>query len=116
MKRKWITKDGKKLWIKDMSDNHLLNSMKLCQRYAFATDLQKGIDLLKYLSQPPISDAVEDSLESSMMEPWYHCLPSVYFSLLHYARKRKFWNKKLETQFNPEEDDPYFPCFKPYWI
>ena len=34
MKRKWKTKDGRKLWIKDMDNNHLLNTLRFLERGA----------------------------------------------------------------------------------
>jgi len=117
MKRKWTKKDGTKTWIKDMDDDHLLNSMKLCHRFAWNEWNTAQWELAR-ASMSIMSDNAMDCIDREMMRGWWEYLPYSYWDLLRYARKRKFWDSKLEKKFTVDGclGIPQFNHMSPYWV
>ena len=113
--RKWKMRNRQKIWIKDMSDNHLLNTMKMLHRNACRECDYNGrvaLDALNHLQ----GEYAILSMENELSRDWWEFLPSIYNSLLSHARKREFWNKELEEMFNLKSDDLYFYDISPYWV
>lgn len=101
MKRKWTKKDGTKILIRDMDNEHLLNSIKMLKR--FAIHIQRQVELF-YMRRPqPTGEAAQDcfdrEFDNVMKRDWDDYVPDIYWSLLEYAKKRSFWNGKLEKEF-----------------
>ncbi len=114
--RKWKMKNGQKIWIKDMEDSHLLNTLKLLQRNAWAVESYNSKVALLALQSLQGEQAIY-SMENELNRDWWEFLPSIYNSLIAYAKKRKFWNKELEQEFNVERE--WGQCFSnisPYWV
>ena len=98
-KRKWTMRDGTRIWIKDMDDSHLLNTLRMLQRNAHYLRDQteyEGFKMLNFLQ----GEMAIESVEQELRKDWTDYLPDIYDDLLRYARKRGFWDKERETEFN----------------
>lgn len=74
----WKTNSGKKIRICDMEDSHLLNAIKLMQRFGRASALQNWESLESYLCTDPPSGATQTaeselSLFEAMLFGTFEC-------------------------------------------
>lgn len=89
----WMTKDGKKIKISDMSDGHLINSVRLLQRTVGKMRLGhqlSGFSILNFVNGEMAEMAIENALQQEMEmddEEWleYH---TSYEELIEEAKKR----------------------------
>ena len=89
----WMTKDGKKIKISDMSDGHLINSVRLLQRTVGKMRLGhqlSGFSMLNFVNGEMAEMAIENALQQEMEmddEEWleYH---THYEELIEEAKKR----------------------------
>jgi hypothetical protein len=89
--KKWKMKDGTKVRIKDMTDSHLLNTLKLLKRYGQA---KYNYDLAAVLSCPGFQGeqaqiAFEDAENEILNErDWESYMPPIFEDLTAEAIRR----------------------------
>jgi len=90
MKLKWTTKEGKKMWIKDMSDSHILNCLKMLKK--FAENEYSYAERAIFSYPQPHGDGAQMELERAEMQimnsTWEDFVPEEYYALLKEAKKR----------------------------
>ncbi len=92
--RLWTCKDGRKIRIKDMTNSHLLNTIKMLERvgakqlslsissaYSFAADLQG--EMASYFAEQDI-----DRMEATSIEKFVNDEYPIYEHLVLEAQKR----------------------------
>lgn len=90
---KWKTKEGKVMDVKEMDDNHLINSIRLVKRsvakYRDAA-VSSALDMAGMVSGDMASDMADRAFDRAVDLTDQEILKSMgYFGLLYEARKRK---------------------------
>jgi hypothetical protein len=91
MKLKWTTKDGRRLWIRDMSDQHLTNTIKLLIRAAAS---ERSETIAMFITTPePMGDGAQMAFQNEQDHAFNSdlddYLPEVYESLEREFEKRR---------------------------
>ena len=100
--KKWTMKDGRKINIKDMDDNHLINSINLLIRQAERKRMAATAFFLT--CTPPTGDMAMDcfdqEFENVTNSPYYGYLPPIYGDMETEAMKRGIDEriKKITTE------------------
>lgn len=86
----WTTNDGRRLRICDMTDDHLLNTIRLLQRFAEAERIKSTV--FYATCTPPESDGALDCFNrefDAVMDSTYEdYVSSIYCNLVDDARRR----------------------------
>ena len=99
--RKWKMKNGAKTRIKDMSDSHLINTLRMLKRYGEA---KYNCDIARTLSYPEPSaeqasicfnQALDDLLLNT---DWSSYIPDMFWDLDSEADRRKIQWEKLKEE------------------
>jgi len=88
--RRWTTHDGRKLQIKDMSDQHLQSTISLLERAAMR---KRDMRVAFYLNcdQPNgemAMDAFEQECEEAFASDWTDYLPGIYDDMVSEQARR----------------------------
>jgi len=87
---KWTTRDGETIEVRDMSDQHLVNTIRYLRRSSAPFVMRKMLGVLSMLDQSD-SDTVhmvaESELTNLMVDPM-SALPSVYNEMVSEATSR----------------------------
>jgi len=90
MKRVWKTKDGTKLLISQMDNDHLLNAINFCEKRAKAQQCEL-VDFYATTDGPNgemAQMAFEQEQNQIFNSHWTEFLPDEYDSLVYWAKKR----------------------------
>lgn len=89
--KQWTTKEGKKIRVMDMSDSHLVNTIKFLRKAASAR-ISSDIDMA--ISTPPMNgemaqELFEQGFEELLKETWQDRVPTIYLDMEEEAERRE---------------------------
>jgi len=87
----WTTQDGNRIRLCDMSDEHLLNTIKFLQRKAkelYKDELAAGYSILSSLGGEAAIDHCEGTLQMIEEEGADYYLPDIYYNMLDEKERR----------------------------
>jgi len=88
---RWVMKDGTKVRIEEMSNQHIINSIRMLERHAkdiYCGDVYSMWNLYGTLQGEMALDQMENEINSLDEEGWEGILPSSYYDLCKEAERR----------------------------
>ena len=92
----WKCKDGTKVRIKDMSDSHLLNTIKMLDKYdnyKWSRDFKLLGDMEQFITGELACEQIEQDLENHLEDPQDY-RPEIYYDLVDEKNRRKLDDPK----------------------